>query len=139
MSPLHLHVVTAEREVFADDVDMVIAPGCEGQLGILPKHAPLMTILQVGELRAKKGDEEISMVVTGGFLEVFRDRVTVLANTAERADEIDLARAEEARRRAQERLRQRSANIDLARAEAALRRSLMRLKVVERRRRSTIR
>jgi F-type H+-transporting ATPase subunit epsilon len=139
MSPLRLHVVTAEREVFTDDVDMVIAPGCEGQLGILPKHAPLMTTLQVGELRAKKGSEEISMVITGGFLEVFENTVTVLANAAERADEVDIARAEEARRRAQERLRLRAATVDLARAEASLRRSLMRLKVVERRRRSTSR
>ena len=134
--PLRLEVVTAERQVFADDVDMVIAPGCEGQLGILPRHAPLMTMLEVGELRAKKGSEEISMIVTGGFLEVFRNKVTVLANAAERADEVDIARAEEARRRAEERLRSRAANIDLARAEAALRRSLMRLKVGRRRRRS---
>lgn len=134
MDKLKFEIVTAERVVFSQDVDMVIAPGTEGELGILPKHTPLMTVLRTGELRVKNGSEEISMVVSGGFLEVHPDKVVVLADTAERADEIDLSRAEEARRRAEERLKARTVEIDVARAEAALKRSLIRLRIAERRR-----
>ena len=132
--PIRLEIVTAERVVMADDVDMVIAPGSEGSLGILPHHAPLLTTLQIGELRAKKGSEEIDMAVTGGFMEVLPNKVLVLADAAERADEIDIARAEEARRRAEARLKEMAADVDSARAEAALRRSIARLKVARRRR-----
>jgi len=135
MSSMRLDIVTAERVVFSEDVDVVVAPGVEGQLGILPHHAPLMTTLQVGELRVRKGGEEFSLAISGGFLEVRPDRVIVLADTAERAEEIDVARAEEAKRRAEERLLERRVpGIDAARVEAALRRSLARLKVVEKRR-----
>jgi F-type H+-transporting ATPase subunit epsilon len=134
MAKLRFEVITGERIVYQDtDVDMVVAPGTEGTLGILPQHAPLVSTLQPGELRVKKGGTEVSMVVTGGFLEVTGDRVLVLADAAERADEIDLARAEEARRRAQERLATRQHEVDLIRAEAALRRSLIRLRVARRR------
>ena len=98
-------------------------------------HAPLMTILEVGELRARKGGGEFSLVISGGFLEARPDRVIVLADVAERAEEIDLARAEDAKRRAQERLNKSTSDVDLARAEASMRRALMRLKVAERRRR----
>ncbi len=132
---IKLDIVTAERVVFSEDVDVVVAPGIEGELGILPHHAPLMTTLQVGELRVKKGGEEFSLVISGGFLEVRPDRIIVLADVAERAEEIDVARAEAAKRRAQERLSSRATGVDLNRAEAALRRSLVRLKVSERRRR----
>ena len=135
MPGIKLDIVTAERMVYSDDVDMVVAPGAEGQLGILPHHTPLMTMLQPGELRVRKGGEELSLAITGGFLEVRPDRVIVLADAAERAEEVDIARAEEAKRRAQERLRQRTPEVDLTRAEAALRRALIRLEVVERRRR----
>src|SRR5438132_3113746 len=100
MAKLRLEVVTAEREVFADDVDMVIAPGGEGELGILPRHAPLLTTLQPGVMRLKKDGGETIMAVSGGFLQVFRDRVLVLADTAERADEIEEGRAEQARQQA---------------------------------------
>ena len=132
MSDIRLDVVTAERMVYSDSVDMVVAPGFEGQLGILPHHTPLMTSLLPGELRIKKGGEEVSLVISGGFLEVRPDKVVVLADTAERADEIDVERAEAARRRAQERLSQeRELGIDGARAEASLRRSLARLRVAE--------
>ncbi len=134
MSSIKLDVVTAEGVVFSDDVDMVVAPGTEGQLGILPHHTPLMTMLQPGELRVKKGGEESSLAITGGFLEVRPDRVIVLADAAERAEEIDIARAEEAKRRAEEKLKQPIAETDHARAEAALRRALTRIQVVERRR-----
>lgn len=135
MSPLRLEIVTAEQSVFSDDVDVVVAPGIEGQLGILPHHAPLLTILQPGELRIKKQGEEVSMALSGGFLEVMRNKVLILADTAERADEIDLERAEAAKRRAEEMLRTEEAEADRARAEAALRRALTRIRIAERRRR----
>ncbi len=135
MSPIRFDIVTAERVVYSEEVDIVIAPGIEGQLGILPHHTPLMTTLQPGELRVRKSGEEFSMAISGGFLEVRPDRVIVLADAAERAEEIDLARAEEAKRRAQERLAQRTPEVNMAQAEAALRRALTRLKVAERRRR----
>jgi F-type H+-transporting ATPase subunit epsilon len=132
MPDIRLDVVTAERMVYSDDVDMVVAPGFEGQLGILPNHTPLMTTLLPGELRIKKGGEEVSLVISGGFLEVRPDKAIVLAGTAERADEIDVERAKAARKRAQERLsQQRELGIDGARAEASLRRSLARLRVAE--------
>ena len=134
MSGIKLDIVTAERVVFSEDVDLVVAPGVEGQLGILPHHTPLMTMLQPGELRVRKGGEEFFLVISGGFLEVRPDRIIVLADTAERVEEIDVARAEEAKRRAQERLKERGPGLDMARAEAGLRRSLARLEVVQRRR-----
>jgi len=130
MAGIRLDIVTAERAVYSEDVDMVIAPGVEGQLGILPHHTPLMTTLQAGELRVRKGGEEVSLAISGGFLEVRPDRVVVLADAAERAEEIDVARAEKAKRRAQERLAEKRApGIDEARTEVSLRRSLARLKV----------
>jgi len=135
MAGIRLDIVTAERVVYSEEVDVVIAPGVEGQLGILPHHAPLMTTLVPGELRARKGGEEFSLVISGGFLEVRPDRIIVLADAAERAEEIDLARAEEAKRRAQELISHPTPEVDVARAEAALRRSLARLKVAEKRRR----
>lgn len=135
MSSIKLDVVTAERVVFSDEVDVIVAPGIEGQLGILPHHAPLMTILKPGELLVRKDGEEFSLVITGGFLEVRPDRVIVLADAAERVEEIDMARAEEAKRRAQEQLRERPPEVDTARAQAALLRALARLEVVQRRRR----
>lgn len=130
--PIKVSVVTAEQKVLEDDVDMVIAPGVEGVLGILPRHAPLLTTLQAGELRLKKGGSEIALVVTGGFLEVRPDQVTVLADAAERTDEIDLARAEEAMKRAQERLAHRTEDIDLERAVFAIRRASVRVKIARR-------
>jgi len=134
MATIKLDIVTAERVVFSQDVDVVVAPGVEGQLGILPHHAPLMTMLQPGELRVRKGGEEFSLAISGGFLEVRPDRVIVLADAAERAEEIDMARAEAAKLRAQQRLSHPTPDVDAARAEAALRRALVRLKVVEKRR-----
>lgn len=136
---IKLDIVTAERLVYSEDVDAVTAPGIEGELGILPHHTNLMTLLQAGELRVRKGGEETSMVISGGFLEVRPDRVIVLADAAEREAEIDLARAEEAKKRAQERLRHLAPGIDAARVEASLQRSLARLRVAEKRRRRTLR
>ncbi|GAG01155.1 unnamed protein product, partial [marine sediment metagenome] len=128
--------VTAERIVYSDEnVDAVIAPGVEGQLEVLPRHTAFMTTLEPGELVLLKGGEEIGVVVSGGFLEVRENKVVILADAAERAEEIDMARAEEARRRAEERLVAGEGVVDVARAEAELRRALTRLRVAERRRR----
>ena len=140
--PLRLEIVTQERVAYSGEVDMVIAPGADGVLGILPHHAPLITALIPGELRIKRGEEEESFAIGGGFMEVLPDRVTVLADSAERAEEIDVERAEAARRRAEARLQGRTQEeVDFARAEAALHRAIVRLKVAEgvrRRRRGTI-
>ena len=135
MATFKLEIVTAERMVFSDEVTALVAWGVEGQLGILPHHAPLMTMLQPGDLLMRKDKEEEYLAITGGFLEVRPDKVIILADACERADEIDIARAEEAKRRAQETLKTMPLDRDAAVAEAALRRSLARLKVAERRRR----
>jgi len=132
MSSLKLDIVTAERVVYSEEVDMIVAPGAEGQLGILPHHAPLMTTLQAGELRVKRGGEEDTLAISGGFLEVRPDRVIVLADTAERAEEIDMARAEAAKQRAEQRLvDKRAPGLDEARVETALRRAMARLMVAD--------
>jgi F-type H+-transporting ATPase subunit epsilon len=139
MSPVRVDIVTAERVVYSEDVDIVIAPGALGQLGILPHHAPLMTSLEPGELITRTGAEEYSLVISGGFVEVRPDRVIVLADAAERADEIDLERAEAAKERARQRLVHVTAGVDASRAEASLRRALARIRVAEKRRRRTTR
>jgi F-type H+-transporting ATPase subunit epsilon len=137
MATLKLEIITAEREIFADDIDILVAPGIEGELGILPHHAPLITMLQPGELLVRKNAEETYMAVTGGFLEVRPDKVIVLADACEHIHEIDIARAEEAKRRAEETLKTRPPGVEAASIEAALRRSLTRLKVAQRRRHKT--
>ena len=133
MASIKLEIVTAERVVYTEDVDIVIAPGMEGQLGILPHHAPLMTILQSGEILARRGNDEDIMAISGGFLEVRPDHVIILADSAERAEEIDEARAEAAKERAEERLKERGVapDLDAARVEASLRRAMARLSVLE--------
>jgi len=135
MATFKLEIVTAEKMIFSDDVSAVIAWGVEGQLGILPHHAPLMTILQPGDLMIRKDKEEEYLAISGGFLEVRPDKVVILADACERVDEIDVARAEEARRRAQETMKTAPLGAEAASAVAALRRSLARLKVAEKRRR----
>ena len=137
MARLRCEVVTPERIVFEDDVDMVLAPGIEGQLGILPHHAPLITALTYGELVIQRdGQEDEFIAIGGGSMEVGPDQVTILADSAERADEIDEERAEVAQQRAEDTMAEkRREDVDLARAEAALRRSMFRLKVARRKRR----
>lgn len=136
--PLTVDIVTAERVVYSEEgVDEVVAPGIEGELTVLPMHAPLLTMIKPGVMRIVKGNDETEMAIDGGFLEVRGDRVTVLADAAERAEEIDVARAEEARRRAERQLEERETEVDLARVAAELQRALVRLKVAERRRRRT--
>ena len=142
MAKLSMELVTGERVVYqADDVDMIVAPGSEGTLGILPNHAALISLLDAGELRVKKGGSEESLIVFGGFIEVLDNRVIILADTAERAEEIDLERASDARERAEHSLRDRAELQSIAEADAALRRAALRLKVGERvrRRRSNAR
>ena len=135
MATFKLEIATAERLVYSDDVNMVIAWGTEGQLGILPHHAPLITMLQPGELIIRKDDGESYFAVSGGFLEVRPEKVVILADACERADEIDIARAEDAKQRAGALMESPTADSDTAAAEAALRRSLVRLRVAERSRR----
>ena len=135
MATMKLEIVTAERLVYSDEVDVLVAPGIDGELGILPHHAPLLTVLKPGELRLVKGGEDTYMAVSGGFMEVIGNKVTILADTAEREDEIDLQRAEEALKRAQEDVAATASEMDLERAMAAMRRSQAHLVVARRRRR----
>jgi F-type H+-transporting ATPase subunit epsilon len=133
--PIRLEIVTPERAVLTDDVDMVIAPASEGYVGILPHHTPLLTTLGPGELRIKKGGAETSLAVFGGFMDVRPDRVVILTDAAEQADEIDESRAQAARERAKQALDAGTAGLDEARARASLERAMVRLRVSERRRR----
>ena len=135
MATFRLEIVTAERLVFSEDIDALVAWGVEGQLGILPHHAPLMTMLQPGDLMIRKNKEEEYLAISGGFLEVRPDKVIILADACERVDEIDIARAEEAKKRAQETMRSAPLSVDAGVAEAALRRSMARLKAAQKRRR----
>ena len=136
--PLSVEIVTVERTLLNEQgIDEVIAPGVEGQFAVLPKHAAFMTMLAPGELVLKKGADEIPFVVTGGFFEVLNDKVKILADAAERAEEIDIERAEEARERARLALERREGTEDLASAQASLQRAMIRLRVAEYRRRRT--
>lgn len=128
---LHVEVVTQDRNVYSGEADMVVAPGSEGVLGILPRHAPLLTMLKPGELRIKYNNDEEALFVAGGFMEVSHNVVTVLADAAERAEDIDTARAEEARRRAQILLEQRTSDVDIGSVQGALERAVSRLKIAE--------
>jgi F-type H+-transporting ATPase subunit epsilon len=139
MAKLDVEIVTGERIVFQEtDVDMVIAPGADGTLGILPKHAPLISTLAQGELRVKKGNREQSLVVFGGFIEVTPEKVIILADSAERVEELDVSRAEEARKSAEEAIRNRGEAVEIEEALAALRRANLRLNVGNKRRRSGV-
>lgn len=132
--PMQLQIITAEREVFSGEVDALVAPGVAGQLGILPNHAPLMTVLQPGELMVRAGGDESYLALSGGYLEVLGNLVIVLADAAEDVDEIDEARAQEALARAQERIASRASDIELEQAVASLRRAQVRVTVARRRR-----
>ncbi len=129
---LTLEVVTPDRALVREEIDEVQVPGSEGYLGILPGHTPLLATLKVGELWFRKGQEHQYLAIVGGFVEVLADRVTVLAQIAERAHEIDVGRAEAARKRAEERLARPSADFDMERARVALIKALIRLQVASR-------
>ncbi len=133
---LHLEIVTPERLAYSDEVDMVLVPSIDGELGILPHHTPLVSILGVGELRIRKGDSEESFAIVGGFLQVRPDKVVVMAETADMAAEIDLERAEEARKEAERALVSGyHEGADLAAARAELQQALLRIRVAGRRHR----
>ena len=134
--PLHLEIVTPERMVYSDDVDMVLVPGIEGEMGILPHHTPLVSLLGLGELKIRKGGQEESFAIAGGFLQVRPDKVVVMAELADMASDIDLERAHEARREAERALETGyHEGADLAAARAALQHALLRIRVAERRHR----
>ena len=135
MAPMRLEIVTAERLIYSEDVDILVAPGEDGELAVLPSHAPLLTGLRPGEIRVVRDNEESFIAVSGGFLEVMANKVTILADTAEHADEIDEQRAEEALRRAEESIAARPADMDMEQALESMRRSRARLGVAVRRRR----
>jgi F-type H+-transporting ATPase subunit epsilon len=140
MAKLTVEIVTAERRVLTDEVDMVIAPATEGVVGILPRHAPLLTALNPGVMVLKKDGEEEVLAVSGGFLQVSNNRVLILADTAERSEEIDEERAAQARSQAEAALKEaasRPGSVQAEAARAALHRSLARLNVAHRRRRRT--
>ena len=129
--PLHLEIVTAERLVLSDDVDQVNAPTKDGRVGILPRHMPLITVLTEGELSIIKNGVRTEFAVFGGFMIVLPDRVTILADSCDRSDEIDIDRAEEARQRAEERIAQRKSDQDMIQAEAELRRAMMQIRIAQ--------
>ena len=132
--PLQLEIVTPERQVYSDTVDSVQVPGSEGELGVLPHHAPLVSTLGVGELRFRKAGNEESFAIVGGFLQVRPDRVVVLAETADLASDIDLEKAQEARREAERALESGfHEGADLSAARAQLQQALLRIRVAERR------
>ena len=126
---LTLEIVTPDRSVVADKVDEVEIPGAEGYFGVLPGHTPLLATLKVGELWYRKGAEKFYLAIAFGFAEVLPDHVTILAELAERSDEIDVARAEAAQRRAEERIAKPAPDVDVERARLALMKSLVRLQV----------
>ena len=129
---IQLEVVTPERPVVSEAVDIVIATSTEGEFGVLPHHAPLLTTLTAGELRYRVGGQQESLAVLGGFAQVADNKVTILADAAEKAREIDLDRAARARERAEKRLAAaRAEEVDFVRAEAALKRALLRLKLAQ--------
>ncbi len=134
--PIHLEIVTPEKLAYEGDVDSVQVPGSEGELGVLPHHAPLISTLGAGELRLRTGSQEESFAIVGGFLQVLPDKVVVMAETADMASEIDLEKAQEARRKAEQALESGFVEgADLAAARASLQTALLRIRVAERRHR----
>jgi F-type H+-transporting ATPase subunit epsilon len=134
--PLHLEIVTPEKLAYEGEVDSVQLPGSEGELGVLPHHAPLVSTLGAGELRLRTGGEDEYFAIVGGFVQVLPDRVVVMAETADMASEIDLEKAQEARRQAEQALESGYVEgADLAAARASLQAALIRIRVAERRHR----
>ncbi len=120
MSAVKVLVATAEREVYRGEAEKLVAPGAAGELGILPRHAPLLCALSTGELRISNGEDVDEVFISGGYMEVQPDMITVLADTAERATDMDEAATLAAQRKAEERLESRNDDVDLARAQAEL-------------------
>jgi F-type H+-transporting ATPase subunit epsilon len=131
-SHLQLQIVSADRSLVNERVDEVVIPGADGYFGVLPGHTPLLALLGTGELWYRQGQEKHYLALAFGFAEVQPDRVTILAQIAERADDIDIARAEAAKKRAEERMARPSADMDFERARIAMLKSLVRLQVASR-------
>jgi F-type H+-transporting ATPase subunit epsilon len=134
---LTLEIVTPDRALLREEVDEVVVPGSQGELGVLPGHTPLLSTLKIGELWYRQGQEKHYLAIAFGFVEVLPDRVTVLAQVGERAQEIDVQRAERAKQRAEQRLAQAQPQLtqidfDIERARIALMKSLLRLQVASR-------
>ena len=129
---IHLQIVSADRSLVSEQVDEVQIPGADGYLGVLPGHTPLLTTLQVGQLWYRQGQEKHYLSIAFGFAEIQPDRVTILAQIAEKADEIDIARAELAKKRAEERMTRPTVDMDFERARIALLKALARLQVASR-------
>lgn len=131
---MRLEIITPERIVYLGEVDSVVVPGPEGELGILPHHTPLFTQIKPGEIKIKKGNQEFFLAVTGGFLDVAPgSKVSILADYAVRSEEVEVARAEEAKKRAEELMKAKKSKQEFVVAEAELRRALLELKVARRR------
>jgi F-type H+-transporting ATPase subunit epsilon len=130
---LKLEIVTPDAQVFADQVEMVTLPGAEGEMGIYPQHVPLMTEIVAGELVARKDGQDISMAVGDGFVQITGDRVAIMTDMAIKAENIDEAKAEEARQRAEARLAQKTDDEEAARIQAAITHATVQLKVVRKR------
>ena len=133
--PIELEIVTPERLAYSGEVDSVVLPGAEGEMGVLPHHAPLLATLGVGELRIRKGGEEEFFAIAGGFVQVRPDKVVVMAETADMASEIDLEKAQEARREAEQALESGDQDVNLEAARIALAGALLRIRLAERRHR----
>lgn len=129
MSTLRLEIVTPERKLYEEDVNMVVVKGVGGELGILPHHIPLVTPLKIAPVKAKKGNADEWIAVHGGFMEVRKDKVVILAEAAELGKDIDLIRARQAKERAERRLADKATDLDHKRAELALQRALSRITV----------
>ncbi len=125
---LKLEIVTPDKLVLSETVDYIGAPGYEGEFGVLPNHIPFLSALQIGNLYYKKGGNVSYVFVSGGFADVSDNKITILAESAEKAEEIDIERARKAKQRAEERLQQQKEKVDFARAQAAMQRAIMRLK-----------
>ncbi len=126
-----LEIVTPAKKLFSEDIRFVVVPGVMGELGILPEHTPLMSALKIGIVRFEQDGKTYKVAITGGFVEIRNNKVTVLADSAERAEDIDRQRAEKAKERAEKRLASKTSDLDLARAEEALKRALNRLKALQ--------
>lgn len=132
----YLEIITPEKIIFKDRVNELIVPTTTGEVGIMPNHVPLLTQISSGELVIKQGQKEHSLAISGGFMEVTQNQTTILADYAVRSEDIEIAKAQEAQKRAQKAMEEKVSERDFAEAEAQLRRSLLELKVAQRRKRS---
>ncbi|WP_427337922.1 F0F1 ATP synthase subunit epsilon [Caloranaerobacter sp. DY30410] len=131
MSQFTLEIVTPDRKFFEDEVEMVIVRGIEGDIGILKNHTPMVTPLSIGKIRIKKNGKIKEAAIAGGYVEITKDKTTIITDAAEWPEEIDVKRAEEAKKRAEQRLKSGKGEIDIVRAQIALRKALNRLEVAK--------